>query len=99
MQRLWPRLLPTCATALLLQCRRQRSPCTWPGRSLGPAARTERSTPTETVRCTEGRVHAVLTILASFFTAGRRRGWLVPAAGWALLAVDLLALAIAFRPE
>ncbi len=40
---------------------------------------------------------AALTILASFFAAGRRRGWLVPAAGWALLAADLLALVIAFR--
>lgn len=40
---------------------------------------------------------AALTILASFFTAGRRRGWWVPAAGWALLAADLLALVIAFR--
>lgn len=42
-------------------------------------------------------VIASLTILASFFTAGRGRGWLVPAAGWALLSIDLLALAIVFR--
>ncbi|MFL0180036.1 MULTISPECIES: hypothetical protein [unclassified Mycobacterium] len=40
---------------------------------------------------------AALTILASFFTAGRRRGFLVPVAGWVLLGVDLLALVIAFR--
>jgi len=40
---------------------------------------------------------AALTILASFFTAGHRRGFLVPVAGWALLVADLLALVIAFR--
>ncbi|OBI08857.1 hypothetical protein AWC18_05125 [Mycolicibacter nonchromogenicus] len=40
---------------------------------------------------------SALTILASFFTAGRRRGFLVPVAGWVLLGVDLLALLIAFR--
>ncbi|MGB3335097.1 MAG: hypothetical protein WBA79_20035 [Mycobacterium sp.] len=40
---------------------------------------------------------AALTILASFFTAGSRRGFLVPVAGWVLLGVDLLALVIAFR--
>ncbi|WP_024441530.1 MULTISPECIES: hypothetical protein [unclassified Mycobacterium] len=40
---------------------------------------------------------AALTILASFVTAGRRRGFLVPVAGWALLGIDLLALMIAFR--
>ncbi|WP_409426934.1 hypothetical protein [Mycobacterium sp. SMC-11] len=42
-------------------------------------------------------VIAALTILASFFTAGRRRGFWVPVAGWALLGIDLLALVIAFR--
>lgn len=42
-------------------------------------------------------VIAVLTILTSFWTAERRRGYLVPLAGWALLALDLLALVIAFR--
>lgn len=40
---------------------------------------------------------SALTILVSFFTAGRRRGFLVPVAGWLLLAFDLLALLIAFR--
>lgn len=40
---------------------------------------------------------SALTILASFFTAGRRRGFLVPVAGWVLLALDLLALLIVFR--
>ena len=42
-------------------------------------------------------VIAALTILASFITAGRRRGFLVPVAGWMLLALDMLALMIAFR--
>lgn len=42
-------------------------------------------------------VIAALTIVASIFTAGRRRGFLVPVAGWLLLALDLLALLIAFR--
>ncbi|MGV0625439.1 hypothetical protein [Mycolicibacter minnesotensis] len=42
-------------------------------------------------------VIAGITILASFVTAGRRRGFIVPVAGWSLLAVDLLALVIAFR--
>lgn len=42
-------------------------------------------------------VIAALTILASFFTAGRRRGFVVPLMGWGLLALDLLALLIAFR--
>lgn len=42
-------------------------------------------------------VIAALTILASFVTARRRRGFLVPLAGWALLALDLLALVIVFR--
>ncbi|RRR48539.1 hypothetical protein EHH44_00390 [Mycolicibacter terrae] len=42
-------------------------------------------------------VIAALTILVSFVTAGRRRGFLVPLAGWVLLALDLLALVIAFR--
>ncbi|MEB3033208.1 hypothetical protein [[Mycobacterium] nativiensis] len=42
-------------------------------------------------------VIAGLTILASFFTAVRPRGFLVPLAGWALLSIDLLALFVAFR--
>lgn len=42
-------------------------------------------------------VIAALTILVSIFTARRRRGFLVPLAGWALLALDLLAFLIAFR--
>jgi hypothetical protein len=42
-------------------------------------------------------VIAALTILASFWTAGRRRGVIVPLAGWVLLALDLLALVVAFR--
>lgn len=42
-------------------------------------------------------VIAALTILASFWTAKRRRGLVVPLIGWALLALDLLALVIAFR--
>ncbi|WP_046317674.1 hypothetical protein [Mycobacterium sp. UM_Kg1] len=42
-------------------------------------------------------VIAALTVLASFFTAGRRRGFLVPVAGWVLLTADLLALLVAFR--
>lgn len=40
---------------------------------------------------------SALTILASFWTAGRRRGLVVPVAGWALLAIDLLALSVVFR--
>ncbi|CAJ1502085.1 hypothetical protein MU0083_002845 [[Mycobacterium] kokjensenii] len=40
---------------------------------------------------------SALTILASFFTAGRRRGLLVPVAGWLLLSLDLLALYLAFQ--
>jgi hypothetical protein len=42
-------------------------------------------------------VIAALTILASFWTAGRRRGVIVPLAGWVLLALDLLALVAAFQ--
>ncbi|MCV7383658.1 hypothetical protein [Mycolicibacter longobardus] len=42
-------------------------------------------------------VIAALTILISFWTAGRRRGFLVPVGGWALLMLDLLALVVAFR--
>ncbi|MGB5797156.1 MAG: hypothetical protein WBH51_15365 [Mycolicibacter algericus] len=42
-------------------------------------------------------VIAALAILISFWTAGRRRGFLVPLAGWVLLGLDLLALVIAFR--
>lgn len=42
-------------------------------------------------------VIAALTILASFWTAGRQRGFLVPLAGWVLLALDLLTLVIVFR--
>lgn len=41
-------------------------------------------------------VIAGLTVLASFFTARLPRGFLVPLAGWALLAIDLLALFVAF---
>lgn len=42
-------------------------------------------------------VIAAATILASFWTARRPRGFLVPLAGWVLLALDLLALVIVFR--
>ncbi|MEB3069970.1 hypothetical protein [[Mycobacterium] vasticus] len=40
---------------------------------------------------------AALTILASFFTAWRPRGFIVPVTGWLLLVLDVLALSIAFR--
>ena len=43
-------------------------------------------------------VVAVLTVGASFFTATRQRGILVPVFGWALLAADVLVLPISFRP-
>jgi hypothetical protein len=41
-------------------------------------------------------VVAALTILASFFTASHRRGIVVPLCGWALLAADVIAMAITF---
>lgn len=41
-------------------------------------------------------VIAGLTVIASFFTALRRRGWLVPVVALALLAVDFAAIAILF---
>lgn len=37
-----------------------------------------------------------LTIVASFFTALRRRGWIVPVVALALLAADFAAIAILF---
>ncbi len=42
-------------------------------------------------------VIAAVTILASFWTARRPRGFLVPVIGWALLVIDLLILVIIFR--
>lgn len=42
-------------------------------------------------------VVSALTILVSFFTAGHRRGFLVPLGAWVLLAVDLGMLALIFR--
>lgn len=41
-------------------------------------------------------VVAGLTIIASFFTALRRRGWIVPVVALALLAADFAAIAILF---
>ncbi len=41
-------------------------------------------------------VIAGLTIIASFFTALRRRGWVVPVVALALLAADFAAIAILF---
>lgn len=41
-------------------------------------------------------VIAGLTIVASFFTALRRRGWIVPVVGLSLLLVDFAAIAILF---
>ena len=42
-------------------------------------------------------VVAVLTIVASIFTATRRRGFIVPLCGWALLVADIVATALLFR--
>lgn len=42
-------------------------------------------------------VIAVLVVAISFFTATRSRGVLVPVVGWALLAADVVVLAISFR--
>ena len=42
-------------------------------------------------------VVAAVTILLSFVTAGRPRGFIVPLVGWCLIAVDVLTLVIAFR--
>lgn len=42
-------------------------------------------------------VIAALTILASFWTARRPRGFIVPVVGWVLLMIDLLVLVIIFR--
>lgn len=42
-------------------------------------------------------VVAVLTIVASIFTATRRRGLIVPLCGWALLVADIVATALLFR--
>jgi hypothetical protein len=42
-------------------------------------------------------VVAALTILASFFTARRPRGVVVPLCGWALLALDAVVMAVTFR--
>lgn len=39
---------------------------------------------------------AGVTVIASFFTALRRRGWIVPAVALALLAADFAALATLF---
>jgi hypothetical protein len=39
---------------------------------------------------------AVVTLLLSFFTALRRRGWIVPVVALALLAADFAAIAILF---
>jgi hypothetical protein len=40
---------------------------------------------------------AVLTVLASFFTAGRRRGILVPLIAWALLVLATVVIFLSFR--
>lgn len=41
-------------------------------------------------------VIAAVAILLSFVTAGRRRGWLVPAIAWLLLIIDVAVLAATF---
>lgn len=41
-------------------------------------------------------VVAAVTILASFFTARHPRGIVVPLCGWALLAVDVVVMAVTF---
>ena len=41
-------------------------------------------------------VVAVAAIVLSFFTARLRRGWVVPVVAWALLALDVAILAVAF---
>ena len=43
-------------------------------------------------------VVALLTIAVSFATASRRRGFLVPLCGLAILAADIAILAVTFRP-
>ncbi|BBY54836.1 hypothetical protein MKOR_20870 [Mycolicibacillus koreensis] len=40
---------------------------------------------------------AVVTILATFFTAAKRWGIVVPLIGWALLLADVVALTVAFN--
>jgi hypothetical protein len=42
-------------------------------------------------------VVAVAAVLLSFFTAKRRRGYLVPLVAWILLVVDLALLLLSFR--
>jgi hypothetical protein len=42
-------------------------------------------------------VVAGVTIFASFFTANRRRGIIVPLCGWGLLAADVALLAVTFN--
>lgn len=37
------------------------------------------------------------TILLSFITASRRRGFIVPACGWALLLADVVAITLSFN--
>lgn len=41
-------------------------------------------------------VIAVVTIIVTFFTAGRHRGFLVPVIAWVLIALDIAILAAAF---
>ncbi len=41
-------------------------------------------------------VVAVLAIVLSFFTAGRRRGFLVPVIAWVVILVDVVVLVAAF---
>jgi hypothetical protein len=43
-------------------------------------------------------VVAAITVAVSFFTARRKRGFVVPVLGWTLLAADVVVLAVSFRP-
>ena len=43
-------------------------------------------------------VVAVIAVAVSFFTARRKRGFVVPVLGWTLLAADVVVLAVSFRP-
>jgi hypothetical protein len=42
-------------------------------------------------------VVAVLAIAGSFFTAHRRRGWILPACAWVLLIAGAIVLAVTLR--